>query len=104
MYRQVYLSKSLCSKCITQILSLSLSQRGSDKVPLVLVGDKSYTEIYGSLKREVSWEEGEQMADSIGTPFFEVNTRTKQNVEEVLCPCNECCACVSQTYINVCTY
>jgi len=68
------------------------------------VGDKSLSEIYDSLKREVSWEEGKQMADSIGAPFFEVSTKTKENIEEVLCACNECFACVSQTYINVCTY
>ena len=52
-------------------------------MPLALVGNKTLSEIYGSEKREVSWEEGKGMAASFGVPLFEVSTETKENIDKV---------------------
>ena len=56
----------------------------------MLVGDKSLSEIYKN-EREVSWDEGKQMADSIGAPFFEVSAKTGENVEEVFVHVSHTC-------------
>ena len=61
---------------------------------MVLVGDKGYSEIYETREREVSWNEGKEIADNIGVQFFEVSSKTKENIEEVSRASNEC---VSQT-------
>jgi len=53
--------------------------KGTDKVPIVLVGNKVDLE----LEREVASEEGRNLARSWGCPFFETSAKSKRNVDEL---------------------
>jgi len=55
-----------------------LRVKDADKVPVVLVGNKSDLE----RDREVSIHEGKELAKSFECPFLETSARTRVNVEE----------------------
>jgi len=55
-----------------------LRVKESDKVPMVVVGNKSDLET----ERQVSPQEGMDLARSFGAPFFETSAKTRVNVEE----------------------
>ena len=67
------------------IFTLYLKDQGSyflqhmDSAQLLVVGNKCHLEEY----REVTREEGEMMAASIGATFFEVSAKTGVNIDEV---------------------
>lgn len=50
----------------------------SDNVVKVLVGNKSDIE-----DRQVSYDEGSQLASSLGISFFETSAKTGANIEDV---------------------
>jgi Ras family protein len=52
---------------------------GSDQIPMILVGNQ----IDQALDREVSFEEGAHIAETIGAAFCECSARTGTNVAEV---------------------
>jgi len=53
--------------------------KGTDKVPIVLVGNKVDLE----QEREVSFEDGKGLARQWGCPFFETSAKSKRNVDEL---------------------
>jgi len=55
-----------------------LRVKESDRVPMVVVGNKSDLES----ERQVSTQEGMDLARSFGAPFFESSAKTRVNVEE----------------------
>jgi len=55
-----------------------LRVKESDKVPMVVVGNKSDLES----ERQVSSQEGMDLARGFGAPFFETSAKTRVNVEE----------------------
>lgn len=55
-----------------------LKEKGDDPV-LVLVGNQCDR----IAERQVSYEEGAQLAETLGCEFFEVSAKTAHNVEEV---------------------
>ncbi len=55
-----------------------LRVKDADKVPLVLVGNKCDLE----REREVSTQEGKELAKSFDCPFLETSARSRINVEE----------------------
>mmetsp|Transcript_397 Transcript_397/g.518 ORF Transcript_397/g.518 Transcript_397/m.518 type:complete len:199 (-) Transcript_397:310-906(-) len=56
-----------------------LQVKGKDDVPLILVGSKC--DLEGD--RDVSKEEGQQLADKWKVPFYETSAKTRTNVDEV---------------------
>ncbi|XP_031554695.1 ras-related protein Rap-2b-like [Actinia tenebrosa] len=56
-----------------------LRVKGSENVPIILVGNKN--DIYD--EREVSVNEGKDLAEEWGCPFFETSAKTRQNVNQV---------------------
>mmetsp|Transcript_26625 Transcript_26625/g.29680 ORF Transcript_26625/g.29680 Transcript_26625/m.29680 type:complete len:190 (+) Transcript_26625:93-662(+) len=52
--------------------------KDTDKVPMVLAGNKADLED----ERQVSTSEGENLAKNFGCPFFETSAKTRMNVEE----------------------
>lgn len=56
-----------------------LQVKGTDDVPLILVGSKCDLEN----DRDVSRAEGEALAEKYGCPFFETSAKTRVNVDEV---------------------
>ena len=55
-----------------------LKVKDTDKIPLMLVGNKCDLED----KREVETNEGEELAKQIGCQFKETSAKTRENVEE----------------------
>ena len=55
-----------------------LRVKDADRVPMVVVGNKSDLES----ERQVSNQEGADLARSFGAPFFETSAKTRVNVEE----------------------
>ena len=55
-----------------------LRVKDADRVPMVVVGNKSDLES----ERQVSNQEGGDLARSFGAPFFETSAKTRVNVEE----------------------
>jgi len=55
-----------------------LRVKDTDKVPMVVVGNKSDLES----ERQVSTQQGQDLAKSFGAPFFETSAKTRVNVEE----------------------
>jgi len=55
-----------------------VSRYASESVNKLLVGNKSDLED----KRAVNYDEGKELADSLGIPFIETSAKTAQNVEE----------------------
>jgi len=55
-----------------------LRVKEADLVPMVVVGNKSDLES----ERQVSSQEGQDLAKSFGAPFFETSAKTRVNVEE----------------------
>ncbi|KAK3592216.1 hypothetical protein CHS0354_037373 [Potamilus streckersoni] len=53
--------------------------KGIDKIPMILVGNKSDLEH----QREVSFEEGHHLAQAWGCPFVETSAKNTHNVNEV---------------------
>lgn len=56
-----------------------VSVKGKEEVPMILVGSKRDLEE----QRQVSTEEGQELAKKLGCPFFEVSAKTKENLDEV---------------------
>ncbi|XP_001622936.2 ras-related protein Rap-2b [Nematostella vectensis] len=56
-----------------------LRVKGSENVPIVLVGNKS--DIYD--EREVSVGEAKDLAEAWGCPFYETSAKTRSNVDKV---------------------
>jgi GTPase KRas protein len=56
-----------------------LRSKDADKVPMVIAGNKCDLE----KERQVKFEEGKQLADSWGVPFFETSAKEKINNEAV---------------------
>ena len=54
-------------------------QNASPGTAIVLVGNRGYEEEW----REVSQEEGKELAASMKVPFFEVSCKTRENIDEV---------------------
>lgn len=54
-----------------------IKKYGSENVNRLLVGNKADIED----KRQVSFEEGKELADSLGITFLETSAKTSQNVE-----------------------
>ena len=52
--------------------------KDEDKVPMVVVGNKSDLEE----ERQVTTAEGQDLSKSFGCPFFETSAKTRVNVEE----------------------
>merc|ERR1712013_905679 len=52
--------------------------KGGENVPMILVGNKC--DVYD--EREVSQDEGQQMADRWHCPFYETSAKTRHNVNE----------------------
>ena len=52
--------------------------KDSTKVPMVLIGNKCDLET----EREVSKDEGQELANKFGAPFFEASAKNRINVEE----------------------
>lgn len=78
----------LCVYSITMRVTFSSTHRfydhilqvkGKEDVPLILVGSKCDLEP----DRAVSKEEGQQLAEKWGVPFYETSAKTKTNVDEV---------------------
>ena len=78
----------LCVYSITMRVTFSATNRfydhilqvkGKDDVPLILVGSKC--DLEGD--RDVTKEEGQQLADRWRVPFYETSAKTRTNVEEV---------------------
>ena len=61
-----------------QLRTQLLRVKDADKIPMVLVGNKSDLEI----AREVHFRDGEDMAKKLMCPFFETSAKLPQNVEE----------------------
>ena len=55
-----------------------LRVKEADHVPMVVVGNKSDLES----ERQVSSQEGQDLARNFGSPFFETSAKTRVNVEE----------------------
>ncbi len=55
------------------------AMRQVERFPAVIVGNRSDLED----QRQVSREEGQELARSLGCPFFEASSKTPQNVDEV---------------------
>eukprot|EP01097_Dermamoeba_algensis_P004548 TRINITY_DN2954_c0_g1_i2.p1 TRINITY_DN2954_c0_g1~~TRINITY_DN2954_c0_g1_i2.p1 ORF type:complete len:191 (+),score=44.72 TRINITY_DN2954_c0_g1_i2:251-823(+) len=60
-----------------------LRAKERDKVPLVLVGNKKDMEE----SRQVNPNEGKELAEKFGAPFFEASAKTRENVEETFHEC-----------------
>eukprot|EP01092_Planopodium_desertum_P011489 TRINITY_DN5227_c0_g5_i1.p1 TRINITY_DN5227_c0_g5~~TRINITY_DN5227_c0_g5_i1.p1 ORF type:complete len:123 (+),score=20.91 TRINITY_DN5227_c0_g5_i1:62-430(+) len=56
-----------------------LSVKGTDDVPLILVGSKCDLES----EREVPTSEGQALGEKYKVPFFETSAKTRVNVDEV---------------------
>eukprot|EP01092_Planopodium_desertum_P011488 TRINITY_DN5227_c0_g4_i1.p1 TRINITY_DN5227_c0_g4~~TRINITY_DN5227_c0_g4_i1.p1 ORF type:complete len:205 (+),score=53.22 TRINITY_DN5227_c0_g4_i1:20-634(+) len=56
-----------------------LSVKGTDEVPLILVGSKCDLDT----EREVPTSEGTALAEKLKVPFFETSAKTRVNVDEV---------------------
>merc|ERR1719410_3210762 len=54
-----------------------LETHGNTAVPRIMVGNQTDLEV----KRQISTEEGEQLAASMNMPFFETSAKTGDNVE-----------------------
>lgn len=54
-----------------------IKTHASENVVKVLIGNKS-----DMANRQVSFEEGKQMADSFGVNFFEVSAKNNSNITE----------------------
>lgn len=63
---------------LDQWLTLIERARGFDQMPSVLVGSKADL----SQSREVSRDEGEQLAAKLGCPFFEVSAMNRSGVDD----------------------
>eukprot|EP01104_Vermistella_antarctica_P019428 TRINITY_DN75_c0_g1_i1.p1 TRINITY_DN75_c0_g1~~TRINITY_DN75_c0_g1_i1.p1 ORF type:complete len:207 (+),score=68.99 TRINITY_DN75_c0_g1_i1:60-623(+) len=63
---------------ITSFREQILRVKDEDKVPMVVVGNKSDLEE----ERQVTTAEGQDLAKSFGCPFFETSAKTRVNVEE----------------------
>lgn len=55
-----------------------ITRYASESVNKLLIGNKC--DIDG--KRQVSFEEGKELADSLGIPFMETSAKTSENVEQ----------------------
>ncbi|KAL1916350.1 uncharacterized protein VTP21DRAFT_5967 [Calcarisporiella thermophila] len=64
---------------LEEIYEQILSVKETDKVPMVLAGNKMDLEN----DRKVSYEQGSTLAKKWDVEFFETSARTKENVEEV---------------------
>mmetsp|Transcript_27737 Transcript_27737/g.39094 ORF Transcript_27737/g.39094 Transcript_27737/m.39094 type:complete len:195 (+) Transcript_27737:203-787(+) len=64
---------------VTEFRDRTLRVKDKERVPMILVGNKS--DLEGS--RAVSKHDGEQLAKSLGVPFFEASAQTGVNTEEV---------------------
>lgn len=63
---------------ITSFREQILRVKDEDKVPMVVVGNKSDLEE----ERQVTTAEGQDLSKSFGCPFFETSAKTRVNVEE----------------------
>lgn len=63
---------------ITQFKAQICRVKDADRVPMVIVGNKSDLES----DRQVSTADGAGLADSWGAPFFETSAKLRVNVEE----------------------
>eukprot|EP00058_Branchiostoma_floridae_P018015 XP_002603504.1 hypothetical protein BRAFLDRAFT_79041 [Branchiostoma floridae] len=78
-----YLGSSLTTyqtfQDIKPIRDQIIGVKGTEKVPLVLVGNKVDLES----EREVPTSEGKALAQSWGVPFLETSAKSKHNVDDV---------------------
>ena len=77
-----YGKNNLLARLVFQITSLHFISdqivrlKGGENVPMILVGNKC--DVYD--EREVSQDEGQQMADRWHCPFYETSAKTRHNV------------------------
>lgn len=64
---------------VTEFRDRTLRVKDKDKVPMLLVGNKADLE----QQRAVSKADGEELAKSLGVPFFETSAQTGLNTEEI---------------------
>lgn len=56
-----------------------LNATGAESLPMVLIGNKCDVD---DSQREVSYEEGQKLAQSLGIPFIETSAKTDANVQK----------------------
>ncbi|XP_046357409.1 GTP-binding protein Rheb-like [Haliotis rufescens] len=79
-YVLVYSTNSQKSFEVVQfVYDRILDMKGTNTVPVVLVGNKSDLR----MEREVSFEKGKELADSWKAPFLESSAKENQRVEEI---------------------
>ncbi|ANB15335.1 putative GTPase RHB1 [Sugiyamaella lignohabitans] len=79
-YMLVYAVTSRASfEMIPIIRDKILNATGTDSLPMVIVGNKSDTD---ESHRQISTQEGQQLAQSLNIPFVETSAKTNSNIDK----------------------
>ncbi len=58
-----------------------LNSTGNEKIPRIIVGNKS--DLGNTNQRKISYEEGEKLAKELDCPFVECSAKTNEHIDEV---------------------